>query len=149
MTEQSDAEVALDWARDMGDPNFNLNIPEEDKRQFRALASALEAADQRACTALCRDVEQERDQLAAVVEKVRAARANHPECELYDGDDAVSCGWKSAVIDIDTALASAPADALRERDAEKWDEGWSAAGAWQIAAPGTPYPWNPYRKEQP
>lgn len=55
--------------------------------------------------------------LAAVVEKVRAARANHPECELYDGDDAVSCGWKSAVIDIDTALATPPADALREHDA--------------------------------
>ncbi|ALJ19546.1 hypothetical protein [Microbacterium sp. No. 7] len=29
-----------------------------------------------------------------------------------------------------------------------WGEGWAAAGAWQIAAPGTPYPWNPYRKEQ-
>lgn len=29
--------------------------------------------------------------------------------------------------------------------AEAWDEGWSAAGAWEIAAPGTSYPWNPYK----
>lgn len=29
-----------------------------------------------------------------------------------------------------------------------WSGGWAAAGAWEIAAPGTPYPWNPYRKDQ-
>lgn len=35
---------------------------------------------------------------------VRAARANHPECDVHDADDPVTCGWKRAVQDIDAAL---------------------------------------------
>ena len=46
----------------------------------------------------------ERDALARTIERIKAARSNHPVCELYEGDDAVSCGWKSAVLDIDAAL---------------------------------------------
>lgn len=37
------------------------------------------------------------------IEAVRVARANHPECDKVP--DGISCGWKSAVQDIDAALA--------------------------------------------
>ena len=40
----------------------------------------------------------------ARVERVRNARAEHPVCEMYEGDDVVSCGWKRVVLDIDKAL---------------------------------------------
>ena len=43
----------------------------------------------------------------ARIERIKQARANHPVCELYEGDDAVSCGWKSVVLDIDKALEEA------------------------------------------
>lgn len=59
----------------------------------------------------------ERDELAAVIERVQKARADHPSCDAHPDADVVKCGWKSAVLDIDTAIDAAPADALREHDA--------------------------------
>lgn len=61
--------------------------------------------------------EQKSAGLAAVIEKVREARAGHPSCDVHPGANVVKCGWKNAVLDIDTALDAAPADALREHDA--------------------------------
>lgn len=36
------------------------------------------------------------------IDAVRAARANHPECDKVP--DGISCGWKRAVQDIDATL---------------------------------------------
>lgn len=43
------------------------------------------------------------------IQRVRDARANHPEipaCDRYtdDDDDTIKCGWKRALEDIDKAL---------------------------------------------
>ena len=38
------------------------------------------------------------------LDRVREARGNHPKCDRHDDEDAVSCGWKSAVLNIDAAL---------------------------------------------
>lgn len=46
----------------------------------------------------------ERDQLAAVVDRVQEALAGHPRCEKYAGDDPITCGWKKAVLDVQAAL---------------------------------------------
>lgn len=41
----------------------------------------------------------------ATIERVRAALANHPRaCEAHPAEDPISCGWKLAVIDVQTAL---------------------------------------------
>lgn len=41
----------------------------------------------------------------ATIERVRAALANHPRaCEAHPDDDPISCGWKRAVLDVQTAL---------------------------------------------
>ena len=50
--------------------------------------------------------ETERDAALAVIEQVRAARGNHPECAEHPDGYVISCGWKRAVLDIDTALAN-------------------------------------------
>ena len=52
--------------------------------------------------ALVAEVERLRGQIDAV----RAATANHPNpCEKHPEDDPVSCGWKSAYIDVVETLA--------------------------------------------
>lgn len=46
------------------------------------------------------------ERLRGQVEAVRAAVANHPDpCEKHPEDDPVSCGWKSAYIDVVETLA--------------------------------------------
>lgn len=49
--------------------------------------------------------EAERDQARAQVDRVRAALSNHPRaCEKYPDGYLIGCGWKSAVLDVQTAL---------------------------------------------
>jgi hypothetical protein len=45
---------------------------------------------------------------ADVIERIKTARSNHPECNVHPDDDTVACGWKRAVQDIDKALAEVP-----------------------------------------
>lgn len=40
----------------------------------------------------------------AVIDRVKEARGQHPECAEHPEGDATSCGWKRAVLDIDAAL---------------------------------------------
>lgn len=50
-------------------------------------------------------------ELEATIQRVRDARSNHPaipECDRYTDDDAIKCGWKSAVESIDKALEGDP-----------------------------------------
>jgi hypothetical protein len=51
-------------------------------------------------------LEADNARLFAVLERVRAARSNHPECDVHKNDDPVTCGWKRAVQDIDKVLVS-------------------------------------------
>lgn len=44
-------------------------------------------------------------ELEAKVARVEAALGNHPRCEKHPDDDIVTCGWKSAVLDVQAALA--------------------------------------------
>lgn len=39
-----------------------------------------------------------------IIEKIKIARSNHPECDKHDENDPVTCGWKRAVQDIDAAM---------------------------------------------
>ena len=47
------------------------------------------------------------DAPTTALDKVRAALANHPRCDRHDDDDPVTCGWKSAVLDVQAALDGA------------------------------------------
>ena len=47
------------------------------------------------------------DAPTTALDKVRAALANHPRCDRHGGDDPVTCGWKSAVLDVQAALDGA------------------------------------------
>lgn len=81
---------------------------------INALADALEGQmqDREMLVMFLRNTEQDRDELRAVIEKAR-------EClEENEDRDVVAIG----------ILSSASTDVLRERDAEKWDEGaqWAA-----------------------
>lgn len=40
----------------------------------------------------------------ATLERIRESRANHPECDRYDDNGSVVCGWKRTVQSIDLAL---------------------------------------------
>lgn len=44
-----------------------------------------------------------------ILDRIKAARSNHPECEKHPDDDVVKCGWKIAVQDIDRALSDVSA----------------------------------------
>lgn len=47
-----------------------------------------------------------------IIERIQAARSNHPPlpvCQKHpDEQDAIKCGWRSAVEDIDKVLADVP-----------------------------------------
>jgi hypothetical protein len=51
------------------------------------------------------EVAAERHDALAVIERVKAARSDHPTCTVHNAGDPVTCGWKRAVLDIDAALA--------------------------------------------
>ena len=57
------------------------------------------------------DSEQERElhhfETEQIIERLRAARANHPECEVHPEGDVVKCGWKGVVLDMDNILKDA------------------------------------------
>ena len=40
------------------------------------------------------------DAPTTALDKVRGALAEHPRCDRHGGDDPVTCGWKSAVLDV-------------------------------------------------
>ena len=45
------------------------------------------------------------EQAEAAVERVRESLSNHPRaCEEHPENDAIKCGWKNAVIDVQNAL---------------------------------------------
>ena len=47
------------------------------------------------------------DAPTTALDKVRGALAGHPRCDRHGGDDPVTCGWKSAVLDVQAALDGA------------------------------------------
>lgn len=52
------------------------------------------------------------DKAEATIQRMRAALANHPRaCEAHPEDDPISCGWKRAVLDVQTALDGGEPDA--------------------------------------
>lgn len=90
------------------------------------------------------DLERERDALAAEVERLKLVHVGQARLAMLavyladvDGDEGTQAFYREWVRAHDRQVAE-----------RAWDEGWAAAGAWEIAAPGAPYPWNPYRKEQ-
>jgi len=80
-----------------------------------------------------RQTRQQRDALAAVVEKVRAY--------LEEGKGA----YAPDLLDI---LATAPADVLREVKAEAWDEGWHVGYRDHAEDPLANMSDNPYRTRE-
>lgn len=52
------------------------------------------------------------DKAEATIQRMRAALADHPRaCEAHPEDDPISCGWKRAVLDVQTALDGGEPDA--------------------------------------
>ena len=47
------------------------------------------------------------DAPATALDKVRGALAEHPRCDRHGADDPVTCGWRSAVLDMQAALDGA------------------------------------------
>ncbi|MFD6400796.1 hypothetical protein [Nocardia sp. NPDC060249] len=47
-------------------------------------------------------------ELEALVDRVRAALADHPRCDVHP-DTVISCGWKLAVASVQAAVDAAPA----------------------------------------
>ena len=47
------------------------------------------------------------DAPTTALDKVRGALAGHPRCDRHGGADPVTCGWKSAVLDVQAALDGA------------------------------------------
>lgn len=144
MTEQTNAELIAD-VRSIDSDWVLDNSPDDSVETIQELAAALEAAEQRAEKAEAtaehlhdedsREIvalTQERDALAAVVEKVRAWAGSHSG---------------SAVSIIRSLLATAPSDALREVKADAWDEGATAASE-GYDLPDAAQIHNPYRKGQ-
>lgn len=67
----------------------------------------------------------QRDEAFATLERVQARNAL--DLETVDDDSEFHQGIRHAAHNMAEILEAAPADALRERDAEKWDEGNRAA----------------------
>jgi hypothetical protein len=85
--------------------------------------------------------EQKSAELAAVIERIDGEVKNFEQSD----NDALSA--------IEHILSKvAPVDALRERDAEKWDEGyvrgWGEGHYTELSEHEYRHPKNPYRKEQ-
>ena len=47
------------------------------------------------------------DAPTTALDKVRGALAEHPRCDRHGADDPVTCGWRSAVLDVQAALDGA------------------------------------------
>lgn len=105
---------------------------EEARGVIQRLVYALEATEHRAT------------EYAAVVEKVRAWADRNKGMGYGTGTGA-------SALEILDILATAPADALRERDAEKWDEGDAARRMYvenRRAGRNVTMPRNPYRARE-
>lgn len=57
-----------------------------------------------------KEAEAAREELQGVLERVKAARAFAPECDKYDDDSPITCGWKRTVQSIDAALETGAGD---------------------------------------
>ncbi|MGO2600911.1 MAG: hypothetical protein ACTH7X_08990 [Brevibacterium aurantiacum] len=116
------------------------------------IAAALEAADQRA-----EDTERERDSAMASYEdylRIRHERdaalamIEKVQGEVSKGEFDPDLGdWADELLDL---LATAPAAVLRERDAEKWEEGFTTGVNHDLGDWDSPPELikNPYREEQ-
>lgn len=41
---------------------------------------------------------------AQALAPIREALAGHPRCDIHPDDDAIKCGWKRAVFDVQSTL---------------------------------------------
>lgn len=69
------------------------------ERRFRAADADANALAERVVKA-----EEEVARLDAVVTAVREVLAGHPRCDQHTDDDPITCGWKRAVSDVQSAL---------------------------------------------
>jgi hypothetical protein len=81
-------------------------------------AKFIAAADPDVVRALVAEVLESR----RIISEVRAILDDEPECPEHPDDDPVTCGWKRDIQTIRHIIDTVPADALREHDAEVWDE---------------------------
>lgn len=136
----------------------NRKIPAQHDSDIRAVLDALDAAERERAVEGEKNLRhearlmEERDGLAAIIERVRANLSNAPECAEHPDGDPITCGWKADMLHVRKALLESPDDALRAVKAEAWDEGAKASAenvARHIWGDGEPIT-NPYRetKEQ-
>ena len=62
------------------------------------------AAENTKLSSLLAYTRESRDAYAAALGRVREALAGHPRCEKHAGDDPITCGWKTAVLDVQAAI---------------------------------------------
>lgn len=80
-----------------------MRITDREGADAAARVAELETANTRVQTFYER-ARRERSDALAVVDRVRAALARHPRCDIHPDDDVISCGWKLAVADVQRAL---------------------------------------------
>ena len=101
---KSEAPPVLDGLQELGKA---LGLPLGERIAGPAALVAVEALKLRVTFATLRA-----DKAEATIQRVRAALANHPRaCEAHPEDDPISCGWKRAVLDVQTALDGGEPDA--------------------------------------
>lgn len=111
-----------------------LDALKAEHERAKALEDALSLNTQ--LTSDLNKAESERDAALAVIEKA--------ESYCLNADDA---NWQTVVAILDDA----PIDVLRERDAEKWDEGNAARrmyARYRLAGRNVTRPSNPYRQKR-
>lgn len=130
----SDLDEAVKRLETLVEDSFGGALHAEEIRDIRTVLVALAELQPVRWTADAMEkVTSERDEALAVISELNAALARFP----------AAVAFRAEATEI---LGRAPVDVLRERDAEKWNEGHSQALAniaWPHERKG-----NPYRKEQ-
>ena len=108
---EGDTELITDYLPTDADAEFIANAPEDiaslvaEVERLRATV-IVEQNRRQPWVKLAHQNSQEVKRLRGQIDAVRAATANHPNpCSKHPEDDPVSCGWKSAYIDVVETLA--------------------------------------------
>jgi hypothetical protein len=85
-------------------PFMIQGIPAETVWEMQAQIIQGERALREKAEAELRDRELHHFETEQILEEIKAALSGHPECDVHDDDDPITCGWKGAVASIQRVL---------------------------------------------